>query len=82
VLEALMSAVVPFEPGAHISTTPTGYQIECRGPHGVRHYDFSSVAEAAEFAILLRDEGRWRLRFSTDAEAIRAIVDEIDGEAA
>lgn len=44
-----MSAVVPFEPGARISTTPTGYQIECRGPHGVRHYDFSSVTEAAEF---------------------------------
>ncbi len=78
-----MGAVVPFDPGARISTTPTGYQIECRGgPHGVRHYDFSTDAEAAEFAILLRDEGRWCLRFSTGAEAVRAIVDEIDGEAA
>ena len=77
-----MSAVVPFEPGARISTTPTGYQIDTRGPHGVRHYDFTSSAEAAEFAILLRDEGRWRLRFGTGAEAVRAIVDEIDGEAA
>ena len=76
-----MSAVVPFEPGARISTTPTGYQIECRGPYGVQHYDFSSVGEAAEFAVVLRDEGGWRLRFSSDAQAIRAIVDEIDGEA-
>jgi len=77
------AAILPFKPGAalaRISTTPTGYQIECRGPHGVRHYDFSSVAEAAEFAVVLRDEGR--LRFSTGAEAIRAIVAEIDGEAA
>ncbi len=81
-----MSAVIlPFNPGAalaRISTTPIGYQIECRGPHGVRHYDFSSVAEAGEFAVTLRDEGRWRLRFSTGAEAVQAIVDEIDGEAA
>ncbi len=80
-----MSAVVPFEPGAAlacISTTPTGYQIESRGPHGVRHYDFASASEAGEFAVVLRDEGRWRLRFSTGTEAIRAIVDEIDGDAA
>ncbi len=77
-----MSAVVPFEPGARISTTPTGYQIECRGPHGVRHYDFASASEAGEFAVVLRDDGGWHLRFSTGAEAILAIVDEIDGEAA
>ncbi len=80
-----MSAVVPFEPGAaraRISTTPTGYQIECRGPHGLRHYDFVSATEAAEFAVVLRDEGGWRLRFSTGAEAVRAIVNEIDGEEA
>ncbi len=81
----MSAAVLPFEPAAalaRVAATPTGYQIECRGLHGVRHYDFSSVGEAAEFAILLRDEGRWRLRFSTGAEVVRAIVDEIDGEEA
>ncbi len=81
----MSAAILPFEPGAalaRISTTPTGYQIECRGPYGVRHYDFTSAGEAGEFAVILRDEGRWRLRFGTGTEAIRVIVAEIDGEAA
>jgi len=79
------ATILPFEPGAalaRISTTPTGYQIECSGPRGARQYDFDRAGETAEFAILLRDKGRWRLRFGTGTEAIRAIVAEIDGEAA
>ena len=78
-----MNTVTPFEPGAalaRVATTPTGYQIDARGPHGARAYDFTSAGEAAEFAVLLRDEGRWLLRFSPGAEAVRAIVAEIDAE--
>ena len=79
------AALVPFEPGAalaRIAVTPTGYRIDTRGPYGARSYDFSSAGEAGEFAVLLRDDGRWPLRFSPGAEAVRAIVEEIDAEAA
>ena len=78
-----MGAVIPFEPGAalaRVAATRTGYQIDTRGPRAARAYDFTSAGEAAEFAVLLRDEGRWHLRFSPGAEAVRAIIREIDEE--
>ena len=78
-----MATLIPFEPGAalaRVATTPTGYQIDCRGLHGARAYDFTSAGETAEFAVLLREEGNWLLRFSPGAEAVRAIVDEISAE--
>ena len=74
-------AHIPFEPGAalaRVAATPTGYQIDTRGPLCARAYDFASAGEAAEFAIILRDQGRWPLRFSPAAKAVREIVDEID----
>ena len=81
----LMSATItPFEPGAalaRVAATPTGYQIDTRGPLCARAYDFASAGEAAEFAIILRNQGNWPLRFSSSAEAVRAIVEEIDAEA-
>lgn len=79
----MSAAVLPFEPGAalaRIAATPSGYQIDARGPHGARAYDFTSACEAAEFAVLMRDEGNWPLRFTPAAKAVREIVDEIDGE--
>ena len=60
----------PFEPGpalARIEPTPTGFVIDCRGPHGARHYDLASVGETAEFARILRDQGGWALRFGPRA---------------
>ena len=78
-----MSTLIPFEPGAalaRISATRVGYRIDTRGPYGARTYDFRSAGEAGEFAVLLRDEGRWPLRFSPGAEPVRAIVDEIDAD--
>ena len=81
----MSTSILPCNPGAalaRVAATSTGFQIDCRGPRGARQYDFDRAGETAEFAILLRDEGRWRLRFSTGTEAIRAIVAEIDGEAA
>ena len=79
----MSAALAPFEPSAalaRIAATPTGYQIDARGPHGARAYDFASAGEAAEFAVVMRDEGNWPLRFSPAARAVREIVDEIDGE--
>jgi len=79
------TSILPFNPGAalaRVAATPTGFQIDCRGPHGARNYDFTSVGEAGEFAVTLRDYGGWRLRFGTGTEVVRAIVEEIDGEAA
>ena len=80
----LMSALVtPFEPGAalaRIASTPTGYRIDTRGPLCARAYDFASAGDTAEFAVLLRDEGRWPLRYGPGVEAVRAIVEEIDAE--
>ena len=79
----MSATVAPFEPGgalARIATTSTGWQIDTRGPHGARVYTFVSLGEAAEFAVALRDEGQWRLRFRPGTEAVRAIVDEIDAE--
>ncbi len=79
----MSASPTPFEPGAalaRIAATPTGWQIDCRGPYGARHYDFVSAGEAAEFAVILRDEGNWPLRFSTGASGVRAIVEEIDKE--
>ena len=79
-----MGALIPFEPGAalaRICATRVGYRIDTRGPYGARSYDFRSAGEAGEFAVLLRDEGRWPLRFRPGAEAVRAIVEEIDAEA-
>ena len=77
-----MSAhIIPLGLGgalACIAATPTGYIIDTCGPHGARTYDFYSAGEAGEFAVLLRDEGRWPLRFSPGTEAVRAIVSEID----
>ena len=73
----------PFEPGAalaRISATPTGYQIDCRGPFGARHHDFTSIGEAAEFAVVLRDYGNWPLRFSAGTEAVLTTIREIDAE--
>ncbi len=69
-------------PIARIKPTAAGWTINCRGPHGARHYDFTSASEAGEFAVVLRDEGGWRLRFSIGTDAVQAIVEEIDGEAA
>ena len=79
------AALVPFEPGAalaRIAPTRSGYRIDTRGPLCARAYDFASAGEAAEFAIILRDDGRWPLRYSPGAEAVREIVEEIDAEAA
>ena len=74
----------PFEPSAslaRVAATPSGYRIDCRGPHGARRYDFVNAGEAAEFAVALRDDGGWRLRFGTGAEPVRAIVDDLsEGE--
>ena len=79
-----MSAVIlPFEPNvavARIAATRDGWQINARGPYGARAYGFTTIGEAAEFAVLMRDEGNWPLRFSPGAEAVRAVVDEIDAE--
>ncbi len=79
----MSSLVIPFEPGAalaRIAATPTGWQIDARGPFGARAYDFTSAGEAAEFAVLMRDDGNWPLRFSPAAGAVRDIVAEIDAE--
>ncbi len=76
----MIAAVTPFEPGAalaRVAATPTGFQIDARGPHGARAYDFTSAGEAAEFAVIMRDEGNWPLRFSPAAEQVRELVDEI-----
>lgn len=70
----------PFEPGAslaRISATPIGWIIDCRGPYVARHYDLRSEGEAAELAIVLRDQGGWQLRFSPSAEMVRNLVDEL-----
>ena len=80
----MSASITPFEPGAalaRISATPTGYQIDARGPRVCRAYDFPSAGEAAEFAVLMRDEGNWPLRFSLGAEEVLVIVREIDAEA-
>ena len=80
----MSASILPFEPGAalaRVSATPTGWQIDARGPHGARAYDFASAGEAAEFAVLMRVEGNWPLRFSPGTEAVRAIVEEISAEA-
>ena len=80
----MSATIVPFEPVAalaRIAATPTGWRIDCRGPYGVRHYDFASADEAAEFAVMLRDgAGEWPLRFSIGAAPVRAIIEEIDVE--
>ena len=76
----MTAAIVPFEPGAalaRVAATPDGWQIDCRGPHGARHYDFASAGETAEFAITLSDEGNWRLRFGAGAEVVRALIAEL-----
>ena len=78
-------SITPFEPGAalaRISSTPIGWQIDCRGPYGARHNDFTSAGDAAEFAVTLRDEGRWPLRSNEGTEQVRTIVAEIDEEGA
>ncbi|RYC29708.1 hypothetical protein D3273_22475 [Lichenibacterium minor] len=79
----MSTTITPFEPGAalaRIAATPTGWQIDCRGPYGARHYDFVSTGEAAEFAIILRDKGNWPLRFSPGAETVKVLVEEISAE--
>ena len=79
----MSATIIPFESGAalaRVSATPTGWQIDCRSPYGVRHYDFASADEAAEFAVMLRNAGEWPLRFSIGAAPVRAIVEEIDVE--
>ncbi len=69
-------------PIARIENTDQGWRITTRSPSVRRHYDFISVGETAEFAIVLRDEGKWPLRFSPGADAVRAIVDGLtDGDA-
>lgn len=71
----------PHNPGpalARVEATPTGFVIDCRGPHGARHYDHASVGEAAEFARILRDQGGWALRFGPRAAEIRDLVEELD----
>lgn len=76
----MIAAATPFEPGAalaRVAATPTGFQIDARGPHGAQAYNFTSAGEAAEFAVIMRDEGNWPLRFSPSAEPVRAFVDEI-----
>ena len=79
----MSATIIPFEPVAalaRIAATSSGWQIDCRGPYGVRHYDFASADQAAEFAVMLRDAGEWPLRFSIGAAPVRAIVEEIDRE--
>ena len=80
-----MESPNPFhEPGAalaRIEPTPLGWVIDCRGPCGARHYDFRSAGEAAEFAVILRDQGHWALRFGSRADVIRLLVEEIDAHA-
>ncbi len=81
----MSTSILPFNPGAalaRVSATPTGFQIDCRGPKGARQYDFDRAGETAEFALVLRDDGGWHLRFGPDADTVRAIVQEIGGEAA
>ncbi len=81
----MSASVTPFDPGAalaRIKPTAAGWTIDTRGPHGARHYDFTQPGETAEFAIVLRDEGKWPLRFSPGADVVRAIVDGLtDGDA-
>ncbi|RYB06234.1 hypothetical protein [Lichenibacterium ramalinae] len=75
------TSLTPHNPGpalARIEPTRTGYVIDCRGPHGARHYDLASVAEAAEFARILRDQGGWALRFGPRAGEVRDLVEELD----
>jgi len=77
----MTSTDTPFEPDAslaRIKRTTTGWNIDCRGPMVARCYDFLSAGDAAEFAIALRDEGRWPLRFGSDAHELRSLVEEID----
>ena len=73
-------SVLPFEPGpalARISRTPCGWIIDTRGPYGACHYDCSSEGEAAELAIILRDQGGWQLRYSRTAEPVRRLIEEL-----
>lgn len=79
----MSATIVPFEPGAalaRIAATPTGWRIDCRGPHGARAYDFATVEETAEFAIVLHDQGGWQLRYGAGAESVRDLVIEISLE--
>ncbi len=76
--------MIPFDPGAalaRVEVTPSGFAIDCRSPQAARRYDFTSAGAAAEFAVLLRDEGGWSLRFRDGADVLRVLVAEIDAEA-
>ena len=74
-------SIFPFAPSAalaRISKAPIGWRIDCCSPHGSRHYGFLSIGDAAEFGILLRDEGKWQLRFGASAAVVRALIAEFD----
>ena len=76
-----MTNTTPFEPGAslaRIDRTPSGFVGDCRGPMVARLYDFTSAGEAAEFALTMRDEGGWSLRFGRGADEVRDLVSELD----
>ena len=78
-----MGAVLTFDPGAalaRIEARRSGFAIDCRSPKAARRYDFNTPEDAAEFAVLLRDEGGWSRRFREGADGVRTIVADIDAE--
>lgn len=77
----MTAAVIPFEPGATLARVVArdgGFVIDTRGPHAARAYTFACPGDTAEFAVALRDEGGWTLRFGHGADEVRRMVVELD----
>ncbi len=84
-MSALVIYLPPPVPTAFVMARDDSWCITLRNSPVVlvtHCYDFASEGEAAEFAIVLRDEGKWPLQFGPGADAVRAIVDGLtDGDA-
>ena len=78
----MSATILPLNPNgcARISAVTSGFRIALRSDRVSVDYDRRTAGDTAEFAVLLRDEGGWRLRFDRNAVAIELLVAEIDEE--
>lgn len=65
-------------PIALVGLSAEGWCMSFHGRHPVADRLFTSEGEAAEHAVLSRDEGGWHLRYDLGAEVIERAVAEID----